>query len=121
MGYRSDVCIALTRQGREALKQLLASLNRTEAKALRGFLSETDFHRVDTKSKAEVWLWRNTKWYEEPGAYPAIYQLAQLLRGLALEDYRFLRLGEYPDDVEDQGQFWNTPFDMHIVREIVVK
>ncbi len=121
MGYRSDVCIALTRQGREALKLLLTSLGRTEAKALRGFLSAADFHRVDTKTKAAVWLWRNIKWYEESETLPEVYQLAQLLRGLALEDYRFLRLGEYPDDVEDQGQFWNTLFDMHIVREIVVK
>ena len=121
MGYRSDVCIALTRQGREALKQLLTSLNRTEAKALRGFLSAADFHRVDTKTKAAVWLWRNIKWYEESETLPEVYQLAQLLRGLALEDYRFLRLGEYPDDVEDQGQFFDTPFDLHIVREIVVK
>ena len=121
MGYRSDVCIALTRQGREALKQLLTSLGRTEAKALRSFLSVADFHRMDTKSKAAVWLWKNIKWYEESETLPEVYQLAQLLRGLALEDYRFLRLGEYPDDVEDQGQFWNTPFDMHIVREIVVK
>ena len=121
MGYRSDVCIALTRQGREALKQLLTSLNRAEAKALRGFLSAADFHRVDTKTKAAVWLWRNIKWYEESETLPEVYQLAQLLRGLALEDYRFLRLGEYPDDVEDQGQFFDTPFDLHIVREIVVK
>ena len=121
MGYYSDVGIALTQKGRQALKEFLKEQGRTaRARELRGFLASAEFHRTDSKSKAEVWLWKNIKWYENDDSFPEVALLERLLRELPLEEYLFMRVGEYPDDVEEQGNFWDNPFDMHFVREIAV-
>ena len=121
MDYKSDVGLVLSHEGHEALKDLLKTLGRSaEAKALRSFLASADIRRVDTKTKSAVWLWKAICWNEDAPPSPAVSLLAQLLRTLPLEAYHFMRLGEYPDDAEEQGQFRSAPFHMRFLREIVI-
>lgn len=121
MGYKSDVGLVLSQDGHEALKVQLKTLGRSaDAKALRSFLASAAIRRVDTKSKSAVWLWKNVDWNEDSSPCPAVFLLAQLLRTLSLDTYRFVRLGEYPDDAEDHGKFQDSPFRLRIVREIVI-
>ena len=61
------------------------------------------------------------KWYEDREDFQEVRFFSQLLRELPLKDYRFMRLGEYADDAEDQGTFWNdNPFNVHFERKIVI-
>ncbi|MBQ3170574.1 MAG: hypothetical protein IJB53_01430 [Mailhella sp.] len=121
MGYKSDVGVVLSQDGHEALKSLLNTLGRSaDAKALRSFLASAAIRRVETKSKSAVWLWKNVNWNEDVSPCPAVFLLAQLLRSLPLEAYRFVRLGEYLDDAEDHGKFQESPFRLRIAREIVI-
>lgn len=122
MGYYSDVCIMLTRQGREIMKERLRELGRSAAaKEVRRFISSADLHRVDSGTGGEIFLWKNVKWYENREDFQEVWFFSQLLRSLPLKDYRFMRLGEYADDAEDQGTFWNdNPFNVHFERKIVI-
>ena len=113
MDYKSDVGLVLSHEGHEVLKDLLKTLGRSaEAKALRSFLASADIRRVDTKTKSAVWLWKAICWNEDTPPSPAVSLLAQLLRTLPLGAYHFMRLGEYPDDAEEQGQFRSAPFQL---------
>ena len=59
MGYYSDVCIMLTKQGREIMKERLRELGRSAvAKDVRRFISSADLHRVDSGTGGEIFLWK---------------------------------------------------------------
>lgn len=122
MGYYSDVCLALTRDGVDALKGKLASKDTTDKarSEVEELLAYAD-HHADADSGAECWKWSDVKWYDcDPEYFPEVDFIERLMRELDEEDYRFLRVGEDEDDVEARGYFLDDPFGMTLCRQIVL-
>ena len=121
MGYYSSVALALDRQGREALKEELKALPRNEtSRNIRQFIISADYHR--TAKGAEVFLWKDIKWYVNDEHFEHVNFLFDFMKSLDLEHYRFLRIGEYDDDNEREGNFiQNCPFRMELIRELDVE
>lgn len=121
MGYYSSVALALDKQGKTALKESIKALPKTEAsKSIRQFFRLADYHR--TAKGAEVFWWRDIKWYVGDEHFAHVSFLAKFLKSLDLEHYRFLRIGEYADDTEEEGGFVeHCPFRMELVRELDVE
>jgi hypothetical protein len=119
MGYRSDVGLALTRQGVATLHEKLAAREVSEdlRASVKKLLAHAHRHYTDAASGAEVWYWEWIKWYD---CYPCGYQdicfIMDTLKELDDEDYRFIRIGEDYDDTEVRGSFWDNPFDFELTR-----
>lgn len=117
MGYRSDVALALSRDGVKNLEAALSELG-TEAtvKEVRDLLAHPDRHLSDPESGAELWYWGDLKWYAD---YPDVAFIESFLASGTDEDnFRFIRIGEDYDDLEVAGLFLDDPFDLYVTRGI---
>lgn len=123
MGYYSDVCLLLNKNGVAILKEKLSSpdicdTTRSEVKSL---LADADRHLVDTDSGAECWKWDDVKWYSgDPKYYPDVDFIEKLMLELPEEDFRFMRVGEDYDDLEANGYYLDDPFVLTLRRELVL-
>ena len=119
MGYRSDVGLCLTDAGKKTLDAKLAALEAgTErTRHIHDLLNSPRDKREDQESGAVAWLWEYLKWYTD---YDDVSFVENLLRELDEEDYFFIRVGESNDDTEIQGDFWDNPFSMGLVRGIAL-
>ena len=121
MGYRSEVGLALSRQGVEALERRLVSPEIGEEVRLRirEFLDRADKHAKDEERGHEAWYWDYLKWYTDaPVYFPEVDFIEKLIAELPAGDFRFIRIGEDYDDTEVRGGFWENPFDMELGRYI---
>ncbi len=67
-----------------------------------------------------LYYWPWIKWYS---SFPCVEFITRFLRSLDEEEeeelkYRLLTVGESLDDNRDDGDFWETPFELNIVRSI---
>lgn len=121
MGYRSDVGLALTKNGVDTLHTRLDSQEVSdELRAkVEDLLNHADEHYVDKDSGAAIWYWEWIKWYGGNSLYyEDIKFIEDTLKSLNDDDYRFIRIGEEYDDTEMFGDFWENPFDFDLSREI---
>ena len=118
MGYRSDVGLCLTSNGKQILDSRLAELEAGTEKTLHinELLNSTRDKQEDKESGSTAWLWEHIKWYWD---YEDVAFIESLLREVAYEDYYFIRVGEDNDDTEIRGGFWDNPFGMSLMRGIV--
>ena len=117
MGYRSEVGLALTKNGVDTLKRRLASpeLGQEIRQVIRYFFDHADKHAKDEDGGQEAWYWDYRKWYTE---FPEVDFIEQLMSELPDGDFRFIRIGEDYDDTEMRGGFWDNPFGMELTRSI---
>ena len=113
MGYRSDVAVALSKNGAAHLKSKLASMTDNDKRFL---FDHPDCHEVDDETGAELWRWNYIKWYEE---YPEVDAVTDFLNELEEEDFLFIRVGESYDDIERRGCFWDNAFGLDVETSIV--
>ena len=121
MGYRSDVGLALTKEGVEALENRLASPETDEEarRRISEFFDYADKHAKDEERGHEAWYWSWYKWYpDDPVCFPEVDFVEKLMAELVDDNFRFIRIGEYYDDIEVRGCFWENPFDMEVKRHI---
>jgi hypothetical protein len=118
MGYISQAGLCLDDKGRQQLEARITDLqgisDKSAHKAITGFLASADLKR-DHESGAVVYCWDCVKWYDD---FPEISQLESFMESLEDEDYLFIRIGESEDDMEKNGEFWDNPFGMSLVRKI---
>ncbi len=117
MGYRSDVGLCLTDNGKKILNAKLAELEAGTERTthIHELLNFPRDKREDRDSGAVVWLWERLKWYSD---YGDVSFIENLLQELDEQDYFFIRVGESDDDTEARGGFWENPFGMCLVRGI---
>ena len=123
MGYRSDVGLVLNRHGVTVLNNRLkaADLSRSEKDDIRDLLRMADEHHKDANSGSEVWKWNCIKWYDsELYFFKEIKFIADTIKTLSEEDYRFIRIGEDYADVEVLGSYWDNPFGLDIERTLII-
>lgn len=123
MGYYSDVCLLLNKNGVTTLKDKLASkeISDTTRSEVESLLTNADRHLVDADSGTECWKWDNIKWYTgDPKYYPEVDFIEKLMVELNDGDYRFMLVGEDYDDLEVNGYFLDDPFGLTLCRNIVL-
>jgi len=121
MGYRSDVAIAIHK---DIHGEFLAFLN-TERLMADIFGDRSSFN-LDKDFQADGhWLFTadSIKWYETWDEYADIQMFAKFFEAMdeangTIQKYRFIRVGEQNDDVEERGQWFDS--DIHVKRTIQV-
>ena len=117
MGYRSDVGLCLTENGKKTLDARLSELEAGTASTgyIHDLLNPIRNKHEDPKSGAVAWLWEYLKWYTD---YEDVAFFENLMSDLDYDDYYFIRVGEDNDDTDVRGGFWENPFGMCLVRGI---
>ncbi len=122
MGYRSEVCIAMTDDASRLFRTILEHLPKSHELHQLVKDANTSYHHqpwedkhkkpdVDCESKM---YWDYVKWYE---GYECVDMIEAFLTDcIPEEDYRFIRIGEESDDVDERGEYWDA--DIHVQRSI---
>jgi len=118
MGYRSDVGLCLTENGKKTLDAKLAELEAGTEKTrhIHELLNSSGDKREDQESGAVAWFWENLKWYED---YEDVAFIENLLRNMDYHDFFFIRVGESIDDTEIHGEFWDNPLGLCLARGVI--
>ncbi len=122
MGYRSDVCVALTDDAMRLFRTLVDHL--PESHEIHMLLNDAqtgynphpwgESHKNPDESCEEKLYWEGIKWYE---GYECVdFIQAFMLDCIPEEDYKFIRIGEDSDDVETSGAYWDA--DIWVQRAI---
>ncbi len=120
MGYRSDVCVALTDSATRLMKTLLSHL--PEKHELHYLLQEDEggFRDIgpqhianqdfDCNSKM---YFESVKWYE---SYEDVGFIEEVLSSIDDEEWLVTRVGEEQSDIEQTGCYWDS--DVYVSRRI---
>lgn len=117
MGYRSDVGLCLSGEGKKILDEKLAALapEADSTRYIHELLNHYRDKREDQESGDIAWLWEDLKWYDD---HADVIFIETLLNDLDEQDFLFIRVGESDDDTEFRGRFWENPFDMRLLRGV---
>ena len=115
MGYYSNVALALTAKGAQAMRTAINTLDTETNMLVTDFIKYADSHAFDPDSRAEAYLWQDVKWNDD---FRDIDFFERFMRNLDDEDYRYIRIGEDYDDTEVRGDFFENPFDIELARDI---
>ena len=122
MGYRSEVCIALTDDASRLFRTMLEHLPENhealslvkDANRHRHSYPWTDQHKSKDVDCEDKMYWDYVKWYE---GYECVDFVETFLSDcIPEEDYKFARVGEENDDVEERGEYWDA--EVYIQRSI---
>jgi len=118
MGYRSEVCIGMTDDASRLFRTMLDHLpDNHEAKALVKDASSLrhqpwgDRHKKTDTDCEDKLYWECVKWYE--GFECVDFVESFITDCVPEEDYRFVRIGEANDDVEERGDYWDSDICVH--------
>ena len=119
MGYRSEVCIGMTDDASRLFMTILSHLPEGhEAHSLLKDAPDGDYMKrnfMDPSSDMNSKLyWEYLKWYDGFECVDFINDF--LCEAIPEDEYRFVRIGEETDDVEERGQYWDS--DIYITRSI---
>lgn len=115
MGYHSDVCLCLSKNGWDSFAEKFNSSDRAIAETVNDLISNPTKHHSDRNSAAQLWFWEDIKWYPD---YADISFMESLMSDLNGDDYLYIRIGEDSDDNEVSGSFWDNPFGLYLSRQI---
>ena len=120
MGYRSDVCIALTDDATRLLKTVMSHLPEWhEALALAredggDFIDITAANMADADFDCSSKLYfDHVKWYED---YEDVSFFENMLQNIDEEEWLLTRVGEETNDIEQTGAYWDS--DVYVSRKI---
>tara|TARA_Y100000034_G_scaffold127050_1_gene179239 strand:+ start:39 stop:410 length:372 start_codon:yes stop_codon:yes gene_type:complete len=121
MGYRSEVAIAIHK---DVHGEFLAFL-KTEELMREIFTSGWFELEKDFQGKGH-WLFTQDriKWYDGfPDEYPEVDMFERFFNQMDDDDdteskYRFVRIGESNDDIEERGEWYDS--DIYVKREIAI-
>ena len=124
MGYRSEVCIGLTDDAARLFRTIIdhipqsheihTLLQDAESSPSWTVPSSQSDHTSPDKDCSEKLYWNQVKWYE---GYECVDFVECFLTDcLPEEDYRFVRIGEEGEDMEERGDYYDS--DIYIERSI---
>lgn len=115
VGYRSNVALALTSDAAMVLMTLCE-----HEPELRSLVADADeqigWDQPPGADEVVKLMWQDIKWYS--GHHTDINMLEAFMHNTEAIEWYFLRIGEEPDDVQTEGEFWES--DMYIQRTIVL-
>ncbi len=116
MGYRSEIGLCLTKEASFAFEEALFALKGSKVyDEIQEFLDDAEF-RLHEESGAVLYAWDWVKWYDHE--FEDVIFIMKFINDLEHDDYLFIRVGESNDDTEEQGGFWENPFNMCLHRKI---
>ena len=120
MGYRSDVCIAMTDSATRLMKTVISHL--PEHHELRELvkMDEGSFREIrsdhlanqdfDCESKM---YFEDVKWYE---SYEDVGLIEEILGSIDEQEWLLTRVGEEMDDIDQKGAYYDS--DVYVSRKI---
>lgn len=120
MGYRSDVCIALTDSAARLVKTIMNHLPEGHAaldlanQDSGTFIDITpkDITNPDFDCDSKIYF-EHVKWYE---GYDCVSFFEEMIQSLDEEDYLIVRIGEDQNDIEQTGSYYDS--DVYVSRKI---
>ncbi len=120
MGYRSEVCIALTDSAARLLKTVMNHLPEDhealhllrEDQATFIDITPADILNTDFDCDSKIYF-ESIKWYQ---SHEDVAFIEDFLQQLDEEDYLLTRIGEDTDDTEVTGGYWDS--EVRISRSI---
>ena len=107
MGYRSDVLLVLDKNATVNFNEQLKNAPEDIKADVQVLLNAiTDECTASTGEKLYYWEW--IKWYIE---YKSVEFIENFLAKLDEEQYLIVRLGEELTDIEENGAFFDNPFN----------
>ena len=116
MGYRSEVCLVLTAEGEQQLRDRIAALPDSDETAIkmRELLDNyPDTSWRDQETGATIYHWESLKWYN---TYMEVIFLDKFFADADSNDYLFFRIGEDDTDISVRGNYWDNPYAANIYR-----
>jgi hypothetical protein len=115
VGYRSNVALALTSDAAMVLMALCE--HEPELRSLvAGADEQIGWDQPPGADEVVKLMWQDIKWYADSDI--GIHALEAFMHNTEAVEWYFLRIGEEPDDVQTEGEFWES--DMYIQRTIVL-
>jgi len=99
MGYYSDVCLVLKRESYDRLLEAKETLNQEDREAV-DFLLNSASDEYPKDAREVVLYWKSIKWYDSFFDVQFVTEFVQEEPG---GNYKFIRVGEEADDVENLG------------------
>ena len=109
MGYRSNVVIELSKEKSDLL----------QAQYVTNFPEDSEwlFDSIQKSNDiAVLYYFSDIKWYE---GYPEISFIEGFLNKLDPKEYRFVRTGEAPDDIDEEGSA--DYYDVRVRHEVTIE
>ncbi len=119
MGYRSDVGIAVSREGYNRICKRVDELSeRRDTYLLIGMKRKPEF--VEEEGDSVVFGWDWVKWYE--GMYADVTNVMTALAEIGADDlpYEFCRVGEEYDDIEFYCRNDNEILSLHVCPDTTI-
>ena len=120
MGYRSDVCIALTDSATRLVKAIMAHLPENHEALDLAQIDEGTFKTITPNDIANPdfdcdskMYFEQVKWYE---GYGDVAFFEEVLQALDEEEYLVTRVGEDQSDIEQLGSYYDS--DVYVARSI---
>ena len=120
MGYRSDVCVAMTDSATRLMKTIISHL--PEDHDIHSLLQadDGDFKDITSRHMANQdydcdskMYFEHVKWYE---SYDDVGLIEEVLGSIDDEDWLITRVGEEQNDIEQTGSYWDS--DVYVSRSI---
>lgn len=115
MGYYSDVALVLSAHA--TAKLLTYMKNKPQNNININLINHPEKHLKDSSGE-ELFYWESVKWYED---FPEVQWIEKFINSLKQDEYLFIRVGEFIDDVEELGTFYSNPFDVRFSRQIIFR
>lgn len=108
MGYRSNVVITLSKEKSDLLQAQYVTSFPEDTMWLFDGIQEDDEKNV-------LYYFCDVKWYDN---YPDVSFIEEFLNELDQEEYRFIRTGEEPGDIEEKG--YSDAFDVRVHHQVTI-
>jgi len=124
--YYSEVALCFSCDAIERLNLFIESSSPEKRKILTNFISLAQSYH---QNGAICFVWKPVKWYDElipnmtdetDAQIKASKIIKSFFDNIASEDFLWLRMGEFDDDIEKLGSFYNNPFNLSVKREVII-
>lgn len=120
MGYRSDVCVALTDSATRLIKTIMTHLPKDHELNALVKEDEATFHEITQQQIADQdydcdskMYFEQIKWYD---SFEDVGLILEILNHVDDEEWLITRVGQDTDDIEQNGSYWDS--DVYISRRI---
>lgn len=121
MGYRSEVKIATTREGYDALLEIMDLKNKSGNVEYPLIGSDIDPSYFEEEGGSVVFGWDSIKWYD--GLYRSVDDVILALDEISAKEhpYEFCRIGESWDDIEFRTVNENESLALHVEPSVAIE
>jgi hypothetical protein len=122
MGYRSEVVVAFNQQAARILSHARTSNEGQEDKddtSLDSLLKAAD--RFIEFDGSQLYFWSSIKWYDEYSGVREFHHIMSHISSGDIEgaEFYFLRIGGDLDDIEEEGDWYNNPFNIWYKKDLL--